>query len=256
MSIESAVEQSTATLTGDLHSLPKPERRLFNSDTYGLEWAIPHAGSEAHTLHDLIRRRQELLRSELANCDLLLDAVLLNGLGPQFRSRPDYERGQVAVEQWVPALDCWMVNGYFPPSSTPRHILDVLLQGDPRRKTAEEELEDRRNQAVKVQKSNDQRATDRLLNVLDSMSSRQVEQFVEVEQAIHTGESITTHGSDYHTIELLESDTRKAAALGDREAQAVLTRGQHDNPTCILPTTNPLRHRHRTELEKEAAHVS
>jgi hypothetical protein len=46
---------------------------------------------------------------------------------------------------------------------------------------------------------------------------------------------------------LLVSDTKRAAALGDPEAQSVLSRGQSDTSQCLLPSTNPLRHRHRSE---------
>ena len=47
MNLEAAVQQDMPKLEGDLISRPKPERYLCNSDVYGLEWAIPHAGAEA-----------------------------------------------------------------------------------------------------------------------------------------------------------------------------------------------------------------
>lgn len=250
MSLESAMQQDTGALVGDLQSVPKPERRLFNQDIYALEWIIPHAGIDAPFFRGLIRDRQELLRSELANADLILDAVLVGSLGPQFRSRPDYEHRKTAVEQWIPALDCWMVNGYFLINTPAREILATLQAGDPRKRTADEELADRREKAAAKRESNDRASTDRILGAVDRMTNSQVENFVAVEGALHTGENITLRGDDRRRIEKLEEQTRKAAHQGDKEAQNVILHGQQDNRTCLLPTTNPLRHRHRKELEE------
>jgi len=249
MNLEAAVQQDMPKLEGDLISRPKPERYLCNSDVYGLEWAIPHAGAEAPFLRDILRQTQEVLRAELLQADPLLNAVLLNGLGPQFRSRPDFQREKVAVEQWLPALDCWMVNGYFDLHTPPHKILEVLWAGDPRRKTAEEEIAERREAAQKRRESNERASADKVLGAIDALTDKQVQNFVEVEQALHTGENITVRGDDRRRIEHLTESTRDAAYSGDVEAQRVLTAGQRDNPTCILPTTNPLRHRHRSELQ-------
>ena len=250
MSLESAVQSDGRKLEGDLHSSPKAERRLVNQDIYALEWAIPHSGSERPGLEALIREYQDLLRAELLQSDSFLDSMLVHRLGPQFRSRPDFQREKIAVEQWFPAMDCWMVNGYFDRSTPYHHIIDTLEAGDPRKQTPTEHLEEQREASRLKRESNDRASSDRVLGAVDALTPKQVENFVAVEQALHTGENITVRGDDRRRIESLEEATRKAANKGDKEAQSVITNGQQDSAACLLPTTNPLRHRHRKELQK------
>ena len=245
MSLESAVQSDDRQLQGDLSSLPKPERRLCSQDVYALEWAIPHAGSERPGLESLIREYQDVLRAELLQSDPFLDSLLQAGLGPQFRSRPDFRRGKLAIEQWFPALDCWMVNGYFDPRTPYRNIVATLEAGDPRKTAPTEHLEQTRAAAAAKRESNDRRSTDRVLGAIDALTPRQIENFVAVEQAIHTGESIALRGDDRRTMERLTEDTKKAAYSEDKEAQRVLTNGQGDTPLCITPNSNPLRRRNR-----------
>jgi hypothetical protein len=250
MGLESAIQQDGQKLYGDLHTAPKPERRLCNQDTYALEWIIPHCPpSESTFFRQVLADTQRLLAAELLQADPFLDAMLRHRMGRQFRSRPDRQRGKLAIEQWVPAMDCWMVNGYFDKDKPYGFIIDTLEAGDPRKKTAEEDLEDRREAAAEKRQANEKDGEQKVLAAVDSLTNRQVENFVAVEQALRTGENITVRGQDRNTIERLVDDTKKAAFSGDAEAQAVYTRGQRDNPTCILPTTNPLRHRHRKELQ-------
>ena len=245
MSLQSAVQSDDRQLVGDLHSLPKPERRLCNQDVYALEWAIPHSGGERHTLEGLIREAQSIIRAELLQSDPFLDGLLAAGLGSQFRSRPDFARGKLAIEQWIPSMDCWMVNGYFDFRTPYRTIVSVLEAGDPRKQTPSEHLEEVRAAAAAKRESNERKSTDKVLGVIDSLTSRQVENFVAVEQALHTGENITLRGDDRRRIESLVEQTKEAAHKGDREAQKVVTMGQQDTPLCITPNSNPLRRRNR-----------
>lgn len=245
MSLQAAVQADTRQLQGDLFSPPKPERRLCNQDVYALEWAIPHAGAERPILEGLIREAQSLLRAELLQADPFLDSLLTTGLGPQFRSRPDFTRGKLAIEQWIPSLDCWMVNGYFDPRTPYHTIVETLEAGDPRKKTPSEHLEETRASAAARRESLDRASTDRVLGAVDSLTPRQVENFVAVEQALHTGENITLRGDDRRRVEHLVEETKKAAYRGDEEAQKVVTSGQSDTPLCITPNSNPLRRRNR-----------
>jgi hypothetical protein len=248
MSLESACQSDQPALYGDLSTAPKPERRLFNQDTHALEWIIPHAGSDKLFFIQVLRDAQALLEAELSSSDPFVDSLLVQAMGHQFRTRPDLSHAMLAVEQWVPALDCWLVNGYFPFDTPIHHIIRTLEAGDPRKQTPLEALEESREQAAAIRKSNEAASSAKVLGAVDALTSRQVENFVAVEQALHTGENITVRGQDRTTIERLVADTKKAAYTGDLEAQSVMTRGQRDNPTCALPTTNPLRHRHRSEL--------
>jgi hypothetical protein len=52
-----------------------------------------------------------------------------------------------------------------------------------------------------VRKENEQKATDKVLAAVDSLSEKQVQNFVAVEQARHTGEKLVHHGPDLKFVE-------------------------------------------------------
>ena len=255
MNLEAAVQQPSTTgtnqLVGDLSSLPNPHYRLVDSDIYAFQWALPYSGSDRPFLESLIQERTRQLEAELAAADPLLNALLIRTVNHQLRSRPSFERSCIVVEQWIPALRCWLVNGYFPYGTPHSYIVSTLERGDPRKKTAEQDLAERREAAAKVQKANDDAHTLKVIDTVNSLGSERIERFIQVEKAMHTGETITVREDDRRQIESLYEQTRDAAHKGDVEAQQVLTRGQRDNPTCLLPSTNPLRHRHRAEREQD-----
>lgn len=251
-----AVDQDLGyRLVGDLASQPNPDRRLVDQDIYALEWALPYAGAEKPFLLEVMRLRRQMLEAELANANPFLDKMLQTQVSHQLRSRPDLQRDKIAVEQWIPALRCWLVSGYFDRSTPANIIINSLLAGDPRKKTATEALEESREEAAKIRAANEKAGDEKVIRTIEGLGGERIANFLQVEKALHTGENITVRGDDRREIESLVAKTAKAAESGDKEAQAVIERGGvADNRTCILPSTNPFRHRHRKELEgpKEA----
>lgn len=240
-------------LVGDLHSTPDVTRQLVDQDIYALEWAMGHAlPSEKSWLLGLIEERKVQLESELAQSNVFLTAMLQQKVNHQLRSRPDFATGKICVEQWIPAMRCWLVNGLFDPTTPALTIIDVLQAGDPTRRTATEEVAQKREAAAHQREKNEAAGNQKVCDVVSSLGDKRISNFVEVEQALHTGENITVRGEDRRTIERLTEETREAADQGDKEAQQVIERGgQTDNRTCLLPSTNPFRHRHRKELESK-----
>jgi hypothetical protein len=62
-------------------------------------------------------------------------------------------------------------------------------------------LREKDAQSAKVREANDKKATDKVLAAVDSLSQKQVEQFVAVERARHTGEKLIHHGADLRFVE-------------------------------------------------------
>lgn len=248
----SAVDQQLGNrLVGDLHSTPDAARKFVDQDIYALEWALGFAlPSEKSWMEGMIKERRAQLESELAQSNVFLTTMLQTQVNHQLRSRPDFATGKIAVEQWVPALRCWLVNGLFDPTTPALEIIRVLQAGDPTRRTAEEEIAEKRTEAEAQRVRNEKAGDQKVADVVASLSNERVQNFVDVERALQTGENITVRGDDRRTIERLTEGTEKAARQGDQEAQQVIERGGvADDRTCILPTTNPFRHRHRKELE-------
>lgn len=237
---------SPSALIGDLSSLPDPARRLWDQEVYSLDWSVPFLPlSEATIVRQIITDRMAMLDSELADprCHFL-SRMIQAEVHHQMRARPDYQTDRLTVEQWVPALRAWIVNGYWPWSTPASVIIATLQSGDPRRQTATDALADRRQSAASSSARNDAAAADRVLAAVDALPRRSIDQFIEVESALHSGDRITLHGDDLAQVEAMHSRTLHDARQGDIHAQSILTRGQQDDPTCLLPSTNPLVHRH------------
>jgi hypothetical protein len=228
-------------MVGDLTSVPEPSRALFDQDVYGLEWALPYAGSERPYLDLIIRERMEMLRAELADprCHFL-SQLLRSRVSHQLRARPHFQTDQIAVEQWIPSLRFWLTNGYFEWSTPAEAIVATLEAGDPRKKSAEDELADRRESAETARARNEAAGTEKVMAAVDALSSRALDQFIQVEEALHHGERIVAHGDDLAQLEAMHDRTRHDAARGDLHAQTVLTKGQQDDRSCVMPHTNPM----------------
>lgn len=237
------VEQ-THQLQGDLLSSPSPDRRLWSSEVQALDFLLQTAQVPQHQydiVRGIIRDHMEIVERELASASPLLDELIRDRVHHQLRSRPSFEQGDIVVEQWVPALRCWLISGRWPSNTPAQQIVNDLLAGDPRRQSAEEANRGKRDLAATKRAENDAAAGSRIEAALDSLSSRALDQFIEVERALHTGETIRAHGDDANFIERNLESTKKAAASGDKTAQHILTHGRGDNQMCVNPGDNPLK---------------
>lgn len=239
------MSRESSRLVGDLSSMPQREFRLVDQDVYGLMQAMPFAGSEAPFLRDIIKERMAMLEAELRDprCHFL-DHLVRQRVSHQHRARPDYQSDRIAVEQWMPSMRCWLVNGYFDWSTEVDEIVIALLAGDPRREDAVAALERKRQEAAARRAEIDQQNTDKVAAAVDSLSQRALDTFIQVEEALQSGDNITLRGDDLNQYEAMLQRTKAAAASGDAHAQRVLTQGQSDDSACLLPSTNPLRHQH------------
>jgi len=62
-------------------------------------------------------------------------------------------------------------------------------------------LQEKDKASAKVLAANEQRSTDKVLAAVDSLSSKQIGNFVAVERARHTGEKLIHHGPDLRFVE-------------------------------------------------------
>jgi hypothetical protein len=73
-------------------------------------------------------------------------------------------------------------------------------------------LKEKDAESAKVIKANEDKANEKVLAAVDSLSSRQVKEFIDVERARHTGEKITHHGPDLKFMERLQAEQKKNPA--------------------------------------------
>lgn len=119
-------------------------------------------------------------------------------------------------------------------------LIAALKKSDMQRETPAEQVARKREAAGRIQKQNEQAHTDKVLAAVDSLSSKQLKEFIAVEEALHSGDTIQSFGDDRRTIEAAQ-----------REKEAALARGEDIavNNRCINPQNHPLKHkRKRREL--------
>lgn len=227
-------------LYGDLSSLPSFDRRLWNEDVFALDQLIQmdRSGPYASTFAEIIRDRMALLDVELSQ-RLLLTEVIQSQVHHQLRAASDLQRGGFVVEQWVPALRSWIVCGKFAEDTPSSVVVAQLRAGDPRFQTPAERFEETKAQAAANRKALDRASDEKVWQAVDDLSTKQLEDFVAVEGALKTGETITAHGPDAQYIENALANTKKAAAAGETHAQQVLTHGLRDTALCLNPGDNP-----------------
>lgn len=236
-------KQSTPEqLYGDLDTAPPESRRLWVQEIFALDYlrhlpvTQPH---QAGILDRMVQDRRDMLEKELADADPRLNRLLRTQVHHQLRARPDFQTDRLVIEQWVPAINYWLVSGSYDRHTPYATIIAELQEGDPRRRTPTERLEDRREIAAANQIANEQAGTDKVAAVIDNMSRSQISRFLEVERAIKTGETIVAHGEDESFLEFAHNQTLAAAYMGDKESIDSLASGVVDTDACVNPGHNP-----------------
>lgn len=230
-------------LYGDLSTVPPPERRLFISDIQALDFLLHHpsvSDQEQSAIRQIIADRTSMLIQELAESNPFLNARIAKEVCHQLRSRPDFQTDRLIIEQWVPALNYWLISGTYERDADPNVIIAELQDSDPRIKSARERYAELQEQAKANAAANDQAGSDRVVAAVDSLGSRGVAQFLEVERAIKSGETIIAHGPDLDYLESAHGKTIAAARTGDVESIRTLSSGVSDSDACFNPGHNPV----------------
>lgn len=231
-------------LVGDLISAPKPEFWMFNSEIRSMHEMLSDSRVGLHErpyIRSVLADLVAVLERDLANRNLFQEARIKSEVHHQLRCRPDSLTEKLVVEQWVPALDTWLVSGAFDPATPTEEIIRQLKQGDPRFKSAGDALEEKRAEAKRNRAARDREHMAQVGDAIASMSERALTEFMDVERALHTGETIELKGDDLVQVEKMHEATRKAAARGDHMAGHILQHGRGDGPTCLNPEDNPLK---------------
>jgi len=153
-------------------------------------------------------------------------------LDPECRVRRDPVHGWM-LDRWVEDFQCWHPVGYIGSGGRvelrnigDHHGMQVdmaivvddkvrpdliafLRSRDMQRPGYHQE---KRKKSAKIRADNEQAATDKVKAAIESLSTAQIKQFIEVERAIQTGETVTMHGSDMAAIERMTKAGRHAPA--------------------------------------------
>lgn len=187
-----------------------------------------------------IQDRREMVRMGVMRCPSWFQEEL-NRLDSKMRAWWD-----AWEEKWV--LDRLQEEGFYltviqfkptPDFQLDRNLLDTLRANDLQRYSDPKEyVRKKREAAALKQKQNEAASDEKVLEAIDGMSSKQIKNFIEVTEAIRTGETITAHGSDLAFLERAQADKQKALESG---------MDIKDDPNaCINPGMHPLTYERRT----------
>ena len=92
-------------------------------------------------------------------------------------------------------------------------------------------LREKDEQSAKVIAENDRKSTDKVLTAVDSLSERRLKNFIEVERARHTGETIIHHGEDLKFMENVEKHQKSSGYRPPPEDMGKFCGNPGMNPT-------------------------
>lgn len=153
-------------------------------------------------------------------------------LDPWLRLRFDFYQGWM-LERFH--SECWRIVGCLGFKRIQPDFVDFLRSRDMQAVGANEYLRRKRADADKVRESNEKKSTEKVMAAVDSLSSRQISQFVAVERARHTGEKIIHHGEDLKFMEHVEEKQKT-------EPAPPAEMGQY----CANPGMNPKLYRRKS----------
>ena len=172
--------------------------------------------SERETYKECIRLHTQYIESGLVNIPWEYQDELQK-LDPYLRLRYDMQCQCYVIERIDTSLKAWVrLFRWANPDGTAKtmsslaviEIVEKLKAADMRRYTPEEYLKLKREKAAAIRKTNDDRNTDELLDVVDRMTPRQIDEFVAAERAIATGEKIHVRGDDARKLNMWHEITK------------------------------------------------
>lgn len=120
-------------------------------------------------------------------------AKLQSEIEANLRVRWDFNNGWV-IDRWIREDGWWLTIGVLGFHCIRPDLVDYLRSRDMQRVSPDEYLQQKRAAAERVRQSNEKDSTNKVLAAVDSLSDKRVKEFIEVERAMQTGETIVARG--------------------------------------------------------------
>src|SRR5262245_14413217 len=184
------------------------------------------------------RTRMEMIQAGIDRVPGWFDKKLKR-FDPRLRIRWDVPQEHADNLKGVPLRDAYWLIEHLSPFDNLYHacgywerplgepLFEELRKSDMRRKTVDEHVSEERERAEKQEERNDQKIKDQMAEVIDGMSSKQIENFIAVSEAYLAGDTVTAHGDDLKFIERLEAKNKELLA---RDIEIPDDSGQAMNP--------------------------
>lgn len=182
-----------------------------------------------------LRDRRSQVEAGLSHPTALHWTAQLQSLDKQLRLRWDFRQGWV-IDRAVPEWGCWAICGVLGFRHIPVNLLDIMRAGDMQRVGAKAWLEQKREAAQKVRDTNEKRSANAVLAAVDRLSDRSIKEFIAVERAVQTGETIVAHGATERSLDRMRQASFRAQQQSDL----------HDESQALNPESHPLRQKRKT----------
>lgn len=185
-------------------------------DVAGLTPALEAAGLE------LQRQIDERLAQDVEGVKRVPKDVTqkLRAFDSKLRARYEFRIEGMVIERLAPEAGGWVQVAMWPEDEgrVPMPIelvIETLGDGDMQKyRNAEAYLEVKRERAKKVREANARAADENIKERVDSLSRKQITQFLQAERALATGERIVAHGADEKFLDYAYLLTRRLQAEG------------------------------------------
>lgn len=203
-----------------------------------LSMMIPF-GEAADRQRLIVSHRKDMVDAGLAAVPPLCQEILRD-YEDLLRFRWSFDHFCWVVDRWVKEQKAWVtVLRWLDENGHPKllgtwaayEIVDTLRAHDMQRWSSPEAyLKHKRELAQKKQIENDKKGTDHILEVIDRMSDKQVQTYIDAHRAMHTGEKIIAHGNDEKFLERTHELTKQREAEGKGQIHAIPSMNPGMNP--------------------------
>ena len=200
---------------------------------------MPH--EIAHINRQLEDRKAQIMGGLGSATQIFWTAKLQRELDENCRVRRDPIYGWF-LDRWIEDIKCWHPVGYIGTGGRAElqtvngaqiivtvddkvrpDLIQFLRDHDMQRPGY---LEEKAAKAAAIREENERVGKEKVLAAVDSLSDKSLKNFIEVERAIQTGETVTMHGPTYEMFEKMTEAGKKAP----------------EGPMSANPGMHPLRH--------------
>jgi hypothetical protein len=161
-----------------------------------------------------IRERCDMFRSGRLHAPQWIRREL-KALDPFLDIRWDYFGSQWIVDRYSRKDRAWVMVLEWPHSLDIR-MIQMLQEADMWRfATPEDYLAYKRAKSAAKRLENEKKSDEKVAEAIDNLSRREAQEFVEVEQALKTGETVEFAGESLATMEKMHESYKRASAMGD-----------------------------------------
>lgn len=143
---------------------------------------------------------------------------------PLLQFRWSFEHHCYVVDRWISDWNCWALVLYWRDTDGQAYnvgpfdmqaAVDMLNAGNMQQP---DWLRAKYSDRARIQLANKKKGDDMLLKAVDSLSTRQIDEFVDIHRAIHTGETIVLHGESEKQMERMYETSKKSPAVPTNRA--------------------------------------